>query len=317
MIMNKIKSFFCLIRWTNLLMVAMMMLLVYRCVMSPLDYFTTIDVFPPSHAFFLLVMSLIFIVAGGYVINDYFDVETDKLNKPDKVLIPNVFSPKETKSFYVILTFVGLVAGLVSSIIILNVKFYMLFAVLLLITCLLYSYSVRYKRKLFVGNLIVSLLVAIAVFLPYLFELLYLSDNLLILSTCNDMAKNIVYFVLIYSVFAFLLTFIREIIKDAEDAEGDGRTHCRTIPVIYGLSKTKIMLYLLIVALLLLLFVYEFILYELELFVALSIISLVSLFSIFLIVKIYKAKEYRDFHKLSVLAKIMMFIGLLSMLFLR
>jgi 4-hydroxybenzoate polyprenyltransferase len=114
-----------------------------------------------------------------------------------------------------------------------------------------------------------------------------------------------------------LLTFIREIIKDAEDAEGDGRTHCRTIPVIYGLSKTKTMLYLLIVALLLLLFVYEFILYELELFVALSIISLVSLFSIFLIVKIYKAKEYRDFHKLSVLAKIMMFIGLLSMLFLR
>ena len=293
------------------------MLLVYHCVMSPLSYFSSIDVFPPSYTFILLVMSLIFIVAAGYVINDYFDVETDKFNKPDKILIPNVFSQKEVKLFYVILTFMGLTAGLISSVMVLNVKFYMLFAILVLIAGLLYSYSSIYKKKLFVGNLIVSLLVAMAVFLPYLFEILYLSDNLLILSTCSDLVNNIVYFVLIYVVFAFLLTFIREIIKDAEDAEGDGRTHCRTIPVVCGISKTKSILYVLVILLILLLLVYGLLLLILELFVVSAFVALAILFSLVLIFKIYKAKEYKDFHRLSIFTKVMMLIGLLSILFLR
>lgn len=285
--------------------------------MSPLAYYSVIDVFPSSHIFVLFVMSLIFIAAGGYVINDYFDVETDKFNKPDRTLIPNVFSYKEVKLFYVVLTFIGLVAGLVSSIMLLNVKFYMLFTVIVLITCLLYSYSSVYKRKLLVGNVLVSLLVAMVAFLPYLFEVLYLSDNLIMLSTCKDLVKNIIYFVLIYTVFAFLLTFIREVIKDVEDADGDGKTHCRTIPVIYGLSKTKILLYTLVSFLLVLLSIYGLILFELELYMAFSCIAVVGLFSLLLIVKIYKAKEYKEFTRMSTLAKIMMFIGLLSMLFLR
>ena len=315
--MNKIKSFFRLIRWPNLLMTVIMMLLVYHCVMSPLAYYSAVDVFPSSGAFYSFVMSLIFIVAGGYVINDYFDVETDKLNKPDKTLIPDVFSQKEAKSFYIILTFIGLVLGLVSSIMVLNVKFYMLFAVVVLITCLLYSYSSTYKRKLLLGNLLVSFLIAVAVFLPYLFEILYLSDNLLMLSTCKDLAKNVVYFVLIYTAFAFLLTFIREIIKDMEDVDGDGRTHCRTMPVVYGLNVTKTILYVLVVLSLVLLSVYELILFELELFIAFAFMVFVSVSAILLIVKIYKAKECRDFHRLSVMTKVMMLIGLLSMLFLR
>ncbi len=317
MVMNKIKSFFCLVRWPNLLMTAMMMLLVYHCVMSPLAYYAAVDVFPPSHTFILLVISLIFIVAGGYVINDYFDVETDKLNKPDKVLIPNVFSQKEAKLFYVILTFIGLLSGLVSCIMVFGVKFYILFAVIVLITCLLYSYSSTYKRKLIWGNLIVSFLVAVAVFLPYLFEILYLSDNLLMLSTCKELAENIVYFVLIYSVFAFLLTFIREIVKDAEDAEGDGKTHCRTMPVVYGLSVTKTVLYLFVLLLLMLLSYYGLLLFELKLFVAFSCVAIVGLSALFFIFKIYRAKERKDFRSLSVLSKVMMFIGLLSMLFLK
>ena len=122
---------------------------------------------------------------------------------------------------------------------------------------------------------------------------------------------------MIYSVFAFLLTLIREIIKDAEDAEGDGNTHCRTLPVVLGLNKTKTILYILVILLLLLLFVYTFILFELKLFAASAFMISVALSSVLLIVKIYKANEYKDFHKLSVMSKIMMLIGLLSMLFLR
>ena len=105
--------------------------------------------------------------------------------------------------------------------------------------------------------------------------------------------------------------------KDVEDMDGDGRTHCRTIPVVYGLSKTKTMLYILVVLLLILLFAYLLILFKLQLFAVFAFIAVVTLCSIILIVKIFKAKEKKCFHSLSNMTKVMMLIGILSMLFLR
>ena len=111
--MNKIKSFFKLVRWTNLLIIAIMMCLVNYCLMSSLHISEIVGVVPASPAFLLLVISLVFIVAGGYVINDYFDVEIDKINRPDKLIAGNVFTDKELKFFYKSLTFIGLLAGTV------------------------------------------------------------------------------------------------------------------------------------------------------------------------------------------------------------
>lgn len=299
------------------MMIAMTMFLVYYCLMSPLSYFGITDAMPHSSAFLMLVMSLIFIVAGGYVINDYFDVETDKVNKPDKVLINNVFTEKQSLFFYWILTFLGLTFGLLSCVIALKDKFYLLFAVMVLIACLLYSYSSTYKRKFFIGNFVVSLLVSLSVFLPYLFEVLYLTNNVSVLAESKILITNILYFVVIYTMFAFLLTLIREIVKDAEDYEGDVKIHCRTIPVVCGVNKTKTVLYLLLALLIVLLFAYLYILLEFGLFVTFTMIVSVALCSIFLAVKIYKAKGQKDFHALSIMTKVMMLIGLLSMLFLR
>lgn len=315
--MNKIKSFFCLVRWTNLFMIATMMLLVYHCVMSPLSYYLGPMALPPSYTFYMLVMSLVFIVAGGYVVNDCFDVVTDEINKPDKLLVDKVFTKRQSLFFYGVLTFVGVLLGLLSSIMILQSEFYLLFAVLLLITCLLYSYSSTYKRKFFVGNFVVSLLVSSSVFLPYLFEILYLSNNVSMLFETKDLVVSVLYFVLIYTAFAFLLTFIREIVKDVEDYEGDIKIHCQTIPVVCGVNATKTTLYVLISLLLLLLAVYGYVLFGMELYVAMGIMMVIALCSVLLAVMIYRAKTQKDFHNSSAFAKVMMLIGLLSMIFLR
>ena len=180
--MNKIKAFFKLVRWTNLLIIAVMMCLVNYCLMSSLHVSEIVGVVPSSPAFVLLVISLVFIVAGGYVINDYFDVETDKINKPNKLIAGNVFTDKEIKLFYKSLTFVGLLTGMASSVILMGAKFFTLFVILSLLACLLYSYSSVYKRRFLIGNLIVSVSVAFAVFLPWLFEVFHLSNNALIFS---------------------------------------------------------------------------------------------------------------------------------------
>lgn len=313
--MNKITSFFKLIRCTNLLMIAIMMLLVYYCLMSPLFMIDIVGIMPLYPAFVLLLLSMIFIVAGGYIINDIFDVEIDRINKPDKLLITNAFSYKEAKLFYGILTSVGLTCGLISSVLILGMKFYLLFLILVLLVCLLYSYSANYKKKMIIGNLIVSLSVSFAVFLPWLFEVLYLSNNTLILYAVKDTMLSILPFVLIYTVFAFMMTLLREIVKDAEDYKGDIITHCRTIPIVYGIRKMNIMLIILTLLIWLILLYYMIILLRIKSYITLGIMFVIWNTLPFSIFQLSQKGSDVNYHNYSVFLKILMLFGILSMLF--
>lgn len=270
---------------------------------------------PSSPAFILLVISLLFIVAGGYVINDYFDVEIDKINKPDKLIVSRVFSENVTKFFYITLTFLGLLSGLLSSIMILNSKFYLLFAILFLLVCMLYSYSAYYKKKLIVGNLIVSVSVAFAVFLPWLFEILYLSNNTLILYTVGDTLMLTLPYVLIYTIFAFFMTMMREIIKDAEDFKGDLVTHCRTIPIVLGIKKMNIILGIIVFLLWAVILYYQMVLYYQHSYFALSIMFIIWISLPISIIKLFNKKVDIDYHNYSVFLKIIMLLGVLSMIF--
>ena len=313
--MNKIKAFFKLVRWTNLLIIAMMMCLVNYSLMSSLYVSEIIGVVPSPSAFLLLVISLVFIVAGGYVINDYFDVEIDKINKPNKLIAGNVFTNKEIKFFYKSLTFIGLMAGLASSIILMGAKFITLFAILSLLAGLLYSYSSVYKKKFLIGNLIVSVSVAFAVFLPWLFEVLHLSDNALILSVCKEMVMNILSFVLIYTAFAFLTTLIREIVKDAEDYNGDSVTNCRTIPVVCGMMRTKIIVGVLSFVLYVFLAYFHLVLVRLQADMAIYIMIIAETLAMMLLPILFNIKEFTDFHKLSTVLNVIMVVGMLTMIF--
>lgn len=313
--MNKIKAFFKLVRWTNLLIIAMMMCLVNYCLMSPLHTSEIVGTIPPSPAFLLLVISLVFIVAGGYVINDYFDVETDRINKPNKLIVENVFTDKEIKLFYRSLTFIGLLAGLASSVMLMGVKFVTLFAILLLLSCLLYSYSYAYKKKFLIGNIIVSVSVAFAVFLPWLFESFHLSNNALILSISRETMMNILPFVLIYTAFAFLTTLMREIVKDAEDYNGDSVTSCRTIPVVCGMLKTKVIVGILSFVLYVFLAYFHWVLVEIQANIAIYIMIVAETLGIMLLPILFNIKEFADFHRLSVVLKMIMVVGILTMVF--
>ena len=266
---------------------------------------------PSSPAFILLVISLLFIVAGGYVINDYFDVEIDKINKPDKLIVSRVFSENVTKFFYIILTFLGLLSGLLSSIMISNSKFYLLFAILFLLVCMLYSYSAYYKKKLIVGNLIVSVSVAFAVFLPWLFEILYLSNNTLILYAVGDALMLTLPYVLIYTIFAFFMTMMREIIKDAEDFKGDLVTRCRTIPIVLGIKKMNIILGFIVFLLCAVILYYQMVLYYQHSYFALSIMFIIWITLPISIIKLFNKKVEIDYHNYSVFLKIIMLLGVL------
>lgn len=228
--MKTFGAFFKLVRWPNLIITALMMCLVHRCLMQ----------MESSAAFTLLVISMVLIQAGGYVINDIFDMEIDAINKPEKQIVGKVFTEKQCNLFYIVLTIIGLVCGLVASVMAHGKNFYTVFAALILLACFLYSYSNRYKKTLLVGNIIVSLSVAFAVFLPWLFQVLSMLGNQEMLLENQEWMHVTLRIVLVYTAFAFLMTLIREIVKDMEDVKGDGRSHCRTIPVVWGMNTALI-----------------------------------------------------------------------------
>lgn len=228
--MKKIGAFFKLVRWPNLLITALTMCLVWHCIMG----------ISSTLAFTLLVIAMVLIQAGGYVINDIFDMDIDAINKPEKRIVGKIFTERQANLYYITLTIIGLGCGLAASVMANGKNFYTIFAALILLACFLYSYSSRYKKELIIGNLIVSLSVAFAVFLPWLFQVLSMLGNQEMLLENQEWMHVTLHIVLIYTVFAFMMTLIREIVKDMEDMKGDGRSHCRTIPVVWGMNTALI-----------------------------------------------------------------------------
>ena len=228
--MKKLGSFFKLVRWPNLIITALMMCLVYHNLVG----------MDSTIGFTLLVISMVLIQAGGYVINDIFDKEIDEINKPDKLIVGKIFTEKQCNFFYWTLTVIGLACALVATLLMNGSKFITVFGCMVLLACILYSYSKTYKKSLVFGNLIVSLSVAFAVFVPWLFVMLYLAKENLLADNYNVMMQISLHLVMAYTVFAFLMTLIREIVKDMQDVKGDGRQHCRTIPIIWGMNVAQI-----------------------------------------------------------------------------
>lgn len=228
--MKKIGAFFKLVRWPNLLITALTMCLVWHCIMG----------ISSTLAFTLLVIAMVLIQAGGYVINDIFDMDIDAINKPEKRIVGKIFTERQANLYYITLTIIGLGCGLAASVMANGKNFYTIFAALILLACFLYSYSSRYKKELVIGNLIVSLSVAFAVFLPWLFQVLSMLGDQEMLLENQEWMHVTLHIVLIYTVFAFMMTLIREIVKDMEDMKGDGRSHCRTIPIVWGMNVAQI-----------------------------------------------------------------------------
>lgn len=311
--MSKIGAFFKLVRWPNLLMTALMMCLVYHCVMGV----------GSTIGFVLLTISVVFVFAGGYVINDIFDKEIDAVNKPDRLIVGKVFTEKQCDIFYWTLTIIGLACALASSLITYGNKFLPVFLCLLLLVCVFYSYSSRYKKKLVIGNVIVSVSIAFVTFLPWLFQILAMRGDEISLIENEEWMHQSLHLVLIYTVFAFLLTLIREIVKDMEDVVGDANQHCRTIPIAWGIKTAQIIVLVLGVSTFIMImyakeylhgFGFAITSYMLE---GAGIFMFVMLFGNVFSLFDSSLRTSKQFYIQSIALKISMLVGVLSMFFIK
>jgi len=204
-------------------MVAIVQAIIYFCLMDTAQSRLGLS------DFIALSLNTMLIAASGYVINDYYDSRMDRINRPFKWIAGNKWSLKRVLYFYFLLLSAGVLLSLYLALRLSLIPFIFIYPVAI-IGLWLYSYVL--KCKPIAGNLWVSLFCAGVVLIVALPDWL--------LGNPSVINQEIWY----YSLFAFLATWFREVVKDLEDIAGDQQAGCQTFPAQFGLSSGKILAFL-------------------------------------------------------------------------
>ena len=270
-----------LVRWPNLLMMAISQYLAAIFLIGPASQY--LNILQDLDLAFIC-LGTVSVAAAGYIINDYYDVKIDYINKPDRVVVGKLLKRRSAMFIHLGLNALGIVAGGLVSLKIAVINF--------VAAIWLWGYSNQLKRMPLVGNLSVALLSGMSIAIV---EIHYQSGN------------SLVY---IYALFAFFISLIREILKDIEDLKGDQTFGCKTLPVIWGIRITKYVMFLVIIL---------FVLCLLQILKGIESQNIYLYFmvmiipAIIFIYKLWIADTKRQFGQLSSFLKLLMLSGILSM----
>ncbi|MFN6038070.1 MAG: geranylgeranylglycerol-phosphate geranylgeranyltransferase [Bacteroidota bacterium] len=265
-----LSAFFRLVRWENLVIIFITQFLFGKYVIASLFHIP--DQFfqkfysdngvseVPFHFglmfndfnFYLLCFSTVCIAAAGYIINDYFDVKTDRINRPETIIVDRIIKRRVAMLLHVILNVLGVGIGVYIAMICGNIKLSLIHFVS---ASVLWFYSTNFKKMFIVGNLVVALLIGLVPITVALFNNAALIqehsrafvNNPLYLNFITyfqvDMTRPLI-FSCFFGLFAFLINFQREIAKDMEDMAGDMETGGKTIPITMGNKFSKNIIHL-------------------------------------------------------------------------
>lgn len=297
-----ILDFFKLIRYQNLLMIAVMQFLFRYTFLI----WQNIPLALSDLQYVLLVLATILIAAGGYVINDIFDQQTDTENKPHKVFIGQAFSESTAYNIYVALTTAGVGIGFYLANTINKPSFATLF---ILIAATLYLYASNLKQNLLIGNIIIAALLSLTVLIIGVFELYPVTNS------DNQPQMRVLFSIMIdYAVFAFVLNLIREMVKDLEDVNGDYNQGMNTLPIALGVKRTAQLVFVLsfIPLGMILYYINEYFisngLWWASAYGLITVVAPLIYFSI----KMWSAQKKKEFSHLSFILKLVLLFGILS-----
>lgn len=305
--MRLIAAFLRMIRLPNLFFMALTQVLFQVCIFYPL-YEGTVPA-NDTRNFILLVFASLFIAAAGYIINDYFDINIDEVNKPERMVVDRVISRRWAIAWHFMLSFSGII--LTALALPLLQKWYLVAANICCVV-LLWFYSTTFKRRLLIGNLVISVLTAWTILVIF-FSKLSFHDAL---SESHPGQAKFFRFAFLYAGFAFIISLVREALKDVEDREGDARYGCRTMPIVWGVNVTKVYTAIWLIILLGILVVIQVYILQFNWWWAVvycvpAIIAPLLLISR----KLMDAQSPAEFAKLSGYTKLVMLTGIVSMVF--
>ena len=304
--MKILIHFFRLVRWPNLAFILLAESLFHFCIYKPLypGLAATADV-----SFYFIVATSICIAAAGYIINDYFDVNIDQVNKPQSVVVGAHISRRWVIFWHLVLS----MAGVYLSLIVFPFQQYIHIHFSNLATILiLWFYSTNFKRNFLIGNVVIAVLTAWTIGVVYFskFTLLQLVQPTKMLPIDLKFFK----LMLLYSSFAFILTLVREVLKDMEDMGGDEKFGCTTMPIAWGLQTTKVYAAVWLMVLILVLTIIQ--LYAIPfgwwIPITYSVVTIIAPLA-YVLFHLKQAYTSQDFNRLSNLIKLAMLMGILSM----
>lgn len=308
--MIKVVSFLKLIRLPNLIFILLTQGLFYCLFFYACHIYTTDAIHYPvklqPHLFWILALSSVSLAAAGYIINDYCDIEMDLINKPNSVFIGKTIEKNISLVFYFLLNLTGLAASLYLSIALDN---YWIVVLNSITSVLLFFYSRQLKKQLLTGNILISILTSWTILVLPVSEFGTSRQDL-------PVWKSIWTAAIVYGTFAFLISLAREVVKDMEDTPGDTMAGCTTLPIVWGIGKSKIYartLLLILLAMVGIFMVYSFAVWRWVIIVYGTIFLVAPL--IVCVIRLYYSEKPPEFHKLSSLIKWIMFSGILSMIF--
>jgi len=302
-------DFLKVIRYKNLLFIAFIQLVMQKLLIVPIlqtfGFQTTFN----NSLLFLLIASTVLIAAGGYVLNDYFDIKIDAINRPEKQLVGTKISRQSAMLMHQILTGLGILVGLLLAYF---TQSFTLGFIYIVIPGLLWFYSASYKRQFIVGNVVISFITSITILIVAIAQIADLQKEFGKLIFETAIPHQIYAWLGAFSIFAFLCNWIREIIKDMEDERGDRELECHTMPIIWGIKKTKWFIYGLITVTVIGLFAANalFIPFEGTLTLRYIIFGLLLPLAV-LCYLMAMAKSREDFNQAASMLKIIMLVGVL------
>ncbi len=308
--MKLVLAFLRMIRLPNLLFIVLTQFLFYTCIILPVLDSAHLQPVININLFILLIVASVLIAAAGYIINDYFDINIDNINKPQGNVVDKIVSRRWAMAWHFILSGSGIIlSGYISW------KTGLWYIVISNFICvfLLFGYSISLKKKLLSGNVLISLLSAWVILVLCLSEMKFynLTDPDFLLAS-----NKIIRLGFIYAGFAFISSLIREAIKDIEDLEGDEKYGCKTMPILWGVNATRIfisvwLIVLIVVVSILQVYVIPFHWWWPVVYSFLLIILPLCL----IFYRLFKATTQKNYHSLSTLTKLVMLSGILSMIF--
>ncbi|WP_092852430.1 geranylgeranylglycerol-phosphate geranylgeranyltransferase [Algibacter pectinivorans] len=291
-----------LIRWKNLLMIALVQLLIKYAFLEPFGVETALDGFGIT----LLIIATTCIAAAGNIINDIYDVETDLVNKPNRVIITNHIAEKTAYTLFIIFNVIGVGIGFYLSHVVGRAPFFTIFV---LISILLYVYATYLKGTPLFGNMVISFLVALSIIIVGVFELIP------VMTATNQNLQTVFFKVILdYAIFAFSINLLREMAKDIEDIDGDYKAGLNTLPIAIGRARAKnVLTGLSFLPLIAVIFYVVSDLYKQPIAVGYFLLCIVGPL-LYTSIKTFNAKTKKDMHHISQMYKAIMLLGVLSLL---
>ena len=296
------KDFFRLIRYENLLMIVLMQL-VFRYGFLQLSHVPSALL---DWQYVLLILSTICIAAAGYIINDIYDQDTDRMNRPTARVVGTRISEGSAYNFYIGLNVVGVGIGFYLSNLIGKPGFAMIF---IAVAGTLYLYSASLKQIMLLGNLVIAVLSAFSIVLVGIFDL-YPA-----ITPQNNLLMGTVFKVLLdYAMFCFIISFIRELVKDLEDVNGDYNAGMNTLPIALGVTRVvNITFALSFVPIITLLYYINKYYIANDLYIGASFTLLMVVGPlIYFTIKCRTARTSKEFHTLSQVLKFVLLAGIIS-----